>query len=59
MDMPEGPAAVEAEAEDDDEGGINPAKAQAWRSEESILEYTSKDTILYAWHWCWTKQRSM
>ena len=29
-------------------GGINPAKAQAWRSEESILEYTSKDTILYA-----------
>ena len=29
-------------------GGINPAKAQAWRSEESVLEYTSKDTILYA-----------
>ena len=30
------------------QGGINPAKAQAWRSEESVLEYTSKDTILYA-----------
>ena len=30
------------------EGGINPALAQKWRSEPSELEYTHKDTILYA-----------
>lgn len=29
-------------------GGINPALAQKWRSEPSELEYTHKDTILYA-----------
>jgi len=46
MDMPEAPAEPEPVVED--EGGINPKLAQAWKSEPSELEYSHKDTILYA-----------
>merc|ERR1711962_90190 len=42
-DEPETPAA----ADDDDDADIKPALAKAWRSEESILEYTHRDIILY------------
>jgi len=46
-DMPEGPAAASTADDDEDEGGINPAKAQKWVSEPSEYEYTHNDTILY------------